>query len=674
MLNLVLPRKSSELRKVQEKQRQQDDYLRDSAWYFKRSEFKEFISAIDDKSVTIEETAFRDFREFPILSKEIRKKTVQEIAASPQLIQQLYDELRDASKMAPPTKFKLQYKKAVRELELKRNLAQDYDIDLHRAKAKVVTGCYDGEGVIFSYAIETVIAPIKEWRAKDIEPGYIKFIGYINDSPAIDGGEKYFSDGNYSWYNKKGKLKTATSAKEILQRCGFDTDDFYDSKKRFPCIFLINLLTPIPEWLGAAGKTHINLKPYTKDIAETISNLAYKMPTCHGLGLGRDYYPTGGGRDESQIALEYLRDFLKERKAAAEANPYLKIIDRITQSGVWYRIRPEMKRNGFEPPESWTQTRRYLQSKIQETIDELWPNEHLTREDLGIVAASKGVFLCNGESWPINGETVDVLAEKGVAIIVIEKEGVADVLEEHAKKYGIALAHTGGRFTNAIKKLIERAKKAGSVVRTLTDYDAVGIDIAAATITPTIRIGIERDIIKWLQSHGYPKLREEDVDEEYTPSGTTIEIKDEYLKARRIELDSIQEKVGGEKLWEYIMYRLQLPEFNTRFNLTKVIEMPTTEKLRPQTVKDVLRRVDNYIAKVIKLREKQILAELENAKELPEKTKKEIEIEEELAGKITDAERDDKGLQKIITKFAELLQPGALPEPDNYVDSSLNPK
>jgi hypothetical protein len=70
---------------------------------------------------------------------------------------------------------------------------------------------------------------------------------------------------------------------------------------------------------------------------------------------------------------------------------------------------------------------------------------------LGIVAASKGVFLYNGESWPINGETVDVLAEKGVTIIVIEKEGVADVLEEHAKEYDIALAHTGGRFTNAIK-------------------------------------------------------------------------------------------------------------------------------------------------------------------------------------------------------------------------------
>jgi hypothetical protein len=118
------------------------------------------------------------------------------------------------------------------------------------------------------------------------------------------------------------------------------------------------------------------------------------------------------------------------------------------------------------------------------------------------------------------------------------------------------------------------------------------------------------------------------------------------------------------------MYRLQLPEFNTRFNLTKIIEMPTTEMLRPQPIKDVLQRVDSYITKVIELQEEQILIELQNAKELPEKTKKEIEIEEELVHKITNAEEDDKGLKKIVEKFAELLRPGALP--DDYVNSGRN--
>src|SRR5215207_9436417 len=193
--------------------------------------------------------------------------------------------------------------------------------------------------------------------------------------------------------------------------------------------------------------------------------------------------------------------------------------------------------------------------------------------------------------------------------------------------------------------MVERAKEAGSVVRILTDYDAVGMDITAATITPTIRIGIERDIIKWLQEHGYPDLTEADVEEEYEPSGTTIKITDDYLLTKRIELDSIQEKVGGEKLWEYIMYRLQLPEYRTVFNLTKVIEMPRTENLRPQVVKDAIAQLDEYTIKVIEHREDIIFNQLKNANKLAKVTKKEIEIEEKLTEKVEDAAKSDEGMK-----------------------------
>ena len=96
--------------------------------------------------------------------------------------------------MPEPKKFKLPYKKTVRELELKQSLAKNYDIDIDRAKAKVVTGYYDGDNIVFPYAIEAVIAPRKNWKYR-YRPGDLEFIGYVNDSPAIDGGEKYFSDG-----------------------------------------------------------------------------------------------------------------------------------------------------------------------------------------------------------------------------------------------------------------------------------------------------------------------------------------------------------------------------------------------------------------------------------------------------------------------------------------------
>jgi hypothetical protein len=496
----------------------------------------------------------------------------------------------------------------------------------------------------------------------------LEFIGYVNDSPAIDGGEKYFEDTSYQWEGKPDSYgiritMKATSAKEILHKCGFG-DDIYKSKRRWPSVFLINLRTNVRQWMGSAGKTHIDLVPFAGDIAQTVSWLAYQIPTCKGMGFALDEY-AGLGRDETQVAKNYLKDFLIKRRKAVEKDVYIKVTDRITQSGVWYRIRPEMIKNGFEPPESWTQTRRTLQGSIEKVIEELWPGQNLTREDLGIVAASKGAVFYNGEEWPINGDSVDALAEKGVAIIIIEKEGVADVLAPYAKKYGIALAHTGGRFTSAIKKLIERAKKTGSVVRILTDYDVVGMDIAAATITPTVRIGIEMDIIGWLQKNGFPDLTVEDVEEEYTPSGTTIRITDPYLKNKRIELDSIQEKVGAEKLWEYIMYRLQLPQFNVGFDYTKVVEMPPTEDLRPQVVKDSLAEIDAYLAKITEKKEEKIQERLETSKKLLEIVEAQNKIESKLLDKVEKArERKDEGLLAIIAKFEELKP--HLPKPESY--------
>lgn len=655
----------------QQQQKQLDQRQYDSVWYSTFNQFRnDFIDKIADKSIPIEE-ALDNYRELSVFPKEFKGRTVKELNDDPKLLHKLFMDLRSA--MKPPTKFKLPYKIAVRELELKQSLVDLYDnIDIELAKAQVVTGYHDGDGVVFPYALEVVIAPRRNWIDK-YDPGELEIIGYVNDSPAIDGGENYFADGFYSWENKKGKIDIAKSARGVLQQCGFDTGAFHASKKRVPCVMMMNLLTPVPGWLGGAGKTHINLNPYARTIAETISNLAYKMPTCHGLGFTQIDYGGGGGREDSQIAKKYLETFLINRKAAVEADPLLKINDRITQSGVWYRIRPIMRENGFEPPNdrqtgakgSWTKTRRYIQGSISDVIEELWPGQNITREDLGIVAASKGVVLYDGEAWPINGDTVDALAEKGVAIIVIEKEGVADVLAPFARKYGIALAHTGGRFTNAVKKLIERAKKGGSVVRILTDYDAVGMDISAATITPTIRIGIERDIIKWLNKNGYPDLTEEDVEEEYEPSGTTIKIKDPYLLTKRIELDSIQQEVGAESLWEYIMYRLQLPVFNTGFNLTKVIEMPRTENLRPQVVKDVLAQVDEYLIKVIEHREDLINEQLEKAMKLVDIIKKGIQVEEKLIDKVNVTAEKDDGMKTIIAKFQELSK-DVLPKPEDY--------
>ena len=71
--------------------------------------------------------------------------------------------------------------------------------------------------------------------------------------------------------------------------------------------------------------------------------------------------------------------------------------------------------------------------------------------------------------------------------------------------------------------------------RYLARYDADGIAIAK-DMGDIPRIGIDKDIVEWLQKNGYPEIELENVEEEYTPR---IEPEDEYLKKKRIELDSI---------------------------------------------------------------------------------------------------------------------------------------
>jgi hypothetical protein len=122
---------------MQQKQQQQQE--QDSIWYFDKREFRELIQGFGDENVTVE-LLLRgmNLRELPCLSKNFKNMTVGQLAADPSLIRQLFEGLRVG--MKAPSKFKLPYKKAARELELKQALAENYDVEIDKAKAKVVTG------------------------------------------------------------------------------------------------------------------------------------------------------------------------------------------------------------------------------------------------------------------------------------------------------------------------------------------------------------------------------------------------------------------------------------------------------------------------------------------------------------------------------------------------------
>jgi hypothetical protein len=362
---------------------------------------------------------------------------VQEVSADPNLILELWS---SRTNMPAEKEYRLGCKKAFREVQLIDSLAETYPIDKKLAKSKVVLGRYSDDESTFCYDVEVAIAPRTDLGRN--HAGQIEIIDSVNNNASSDGGGSYFSGGSYRWEGRKRDYFTgdrerlcASSIRNILSECGFVISGTY-SKRRKPCVMFINLRCRCIEWLGAKGKTQINTDPFVNDIAKTVSKPAYQMPSYHGEGnTGSAYHDASITlRDPNQVARDWLREFLKDRYEKVVADPSLKTRDRLTQSGVFYRIRRLMKNANppFEPPTDWETTRRGLTGNIRDVCKELW-GDRVTREDLGIVASARAIMLYDGQSYPVDVDSIKRLANKGIGIIIIEKSGIADVLAPFAE-------------------------------------------------------------------------------------------------------------------------------------------------------------------------------------------------------------------------------------------------
>ena len=94
----------------------------------------------------------------------------------------------------------------------------------------------------------------------------------------------------YKWTDRRGEHCKST-AREVLAEFGFNTY-WGTSRRRVPSVVLINVRTNVPEWLGAAGKTHINLIPYAETIAKALCTMSYNIPSYHGQGYVMVYEPS----------------------------------------------------------------------------------------------------------------------------------------------------------------------------------------------------------------------------------------------------------------------------------------------------------------------------------------------------------------------------------------------
>ncbi|MGC1932100.1 MAG: hypothetical protein WA667_24270 [Candidatus Nitrosopolaris sp.] len=608
--------------------------MADSIYYYKPGGFKQYFRTITDQSLLVLD-ALAGFKEIKCLPKRFKELTIQQVSDDPKLIAEIQQALRDG--MQPESKYKLPYDKEERQKEIIDSIAEVFDIDRKNTQCKVVTGIYkdDKTGQQFPYAVEIAIAPRKDLGVDNA--GEVTFIGSVNDTPAIDGGERYFQSDLYvyKWTDRRGEHYKNT-AKEVLAEFGFNTY-WGTSRRRVPSVVLINVKTSVPDWLGAAGKTHINQVPYGETIARTLCTMSHNIPSYRGQGYATLYESSFSAQKSAE---DYLDDFLIDRRKEIEADPSLRITDRLTQRGSWYRVRPIMVADGFQPRKNWGITGESFAANIRQHCKQLWTEENITREYLGIFAKARGMFYYKGEKYPIEFNAIEELASKAAFNIVIEKEGVPAVLEPYADKYGVALINSQGRFVDYVKDFVRAAMKDSSIVVTLLDDDKVGHDMAEST--DAIKIGVSKDTVLWLQQNGYPDLRLEDVQEEYSPDGG-------YTRDYRIEIDAILAEVKAEGLWKYIMHKLK--EL-APFDLTKAIDMPSNEELYPPEVQGILSYFNEYKNKILKDESQQIELELGQASELTDIKAKQDEIQQRQAAIIA----KDSGMQLLQQKLGELLK------------------
>lgn len=307
---------------------------------------------------------------------------------------------------------------------------------------------------------------------------------------------------------------------------------------------------------------------------------------------------------------------LRERWEAAKRDSDLKIDDRWTQSTVWYRLRPTLIENGIEINQG---TRSYITSIINDICKEEFG---VSREALGIIASARAQMYFDGRWTSVSLDYIESLAEKGTDILFIEKQGVPEVFASFADKYGMALVNTQGHLTEYGKDLVKASKEAGAHAVIITDGDASGITIAAEAPEEIPRIRIDDN-----EALEYLHISRDDVEEEYRPESQEINpvkklvesdlqrykyIDLEYVKHKRIEIDSIVAAVGGERLWEFIIYRLE-KLFPTR-NYNRVISLPSTYDIYPDMIQKFLSNLAFVSETVTRDEEDKILSELDNVK------------------------------------------------------------
>ena len=391
----------------------------------------------------------------------------------------------------------------------------------------------------------------------------------INGSALPNIGWTPFSGCEFEWTTKGSKYTyTSNSIYDIFAHFGYSHSK--DRCRKPHSLILANLICPKIDY-RSYGKSRIDFSPFAQHVAETI------VLACMGGGRSSD------GRPSKR---RVLYEVLEERKHKWESlTEEQRLKHWWTQSDVFYATRKLLIETYHYSNEEID--RDYITGLIKEVCED---DLGVKREDIGILAADRAQLYFKGKWMDVGLEEIAQLSLYGIALIIIEKEGVPEQLKIFADQYGIALLNTRGFLTEYAEILTRKSEEEGCKVAILTDFDASGL-VLAAKAPNAYRIGIDPQTLKDLG------IDIKDVEEEYNPGSHLDPLKPggklygvyppewvAYIETKRVEINSVTEALNdNQKFWDWIVQTLR--DKFTDWDYTRAVDTP--EYVRPKALESL---------------------------------------------------------------------------------------
>ncbi len=207
--------------------------------------------------------------------------------------------------------------------------------------------------------------------------------------------------------------------------------------------------------------------------------------------------------------LPMIRQIIGERKAAVERDPNLILVERWDHSDVFYEARKRFDERGYDVNiyGDDPQRRKKFYAKIKQVCED---DFNVKRHQIGIFPQDRAQMAFKGRIYSVGFENIRQLMHNGIVVIVVEKEGTVIKMVPFTESLGVAFIQSQG-FVSEYGIALARIVVGGNECHyytdgyiphignlgLLTDCDASGI-ILGLKIKNARRLGIGLDTLEEL--------------------------------------------------------------------------------------------------------------------------------------------------------------------------------